>query len=148
MVIVLGMGLVVVTEMEAEMVEATEKEEAMEVEAVKVEEAVLAELVELVELVELEDQDLTGTVPGTDQVVVMAMEVVEEEGVVVVEVEEAVVEVAGMGRLEVLEVLEALVDKDGLGLSQDASGMVQGPVRGRGGGAGRMEKATKGKERQ
>ena len=103
---------------------------------------------ELVELVELEDQDLMGTVPGTDQVVVMAMEVVEEEGVVVVEVEEAVVEVVGMGRLEVLEVLEALVDKDGLGLSQDASGMVQGPVRGRGGGAGRMEKATKGKERQ
>ena len=97
---------------------------------------------ELVELVELEDQDLMGTVPGTDQVVVMAMEVV------VVEVEEAVVEVVGMGRLEVLEVLEALVDKDGLGLSQDASGMVQGPVRGRGGGAGRMEKATKGKERQ
>ena len=97
------------------------------------------------ELVELEDQDLMGTVPGTDQVVVMAMEVVEEEGVVVVEVEEAVVEVVGMGRLEVLE---ALVDKDGLGLSQDASGMVQGPVRGRGGGAGRMEKATKGKERQ
>ena len=103
------------------------------------------------ELVELEDQDLMGTVPGTDQVVVMAMEVVEEEGVVVVEVEEAVVEVVGMGRLEVLEVLEvleALVDKDGLGLSQDASGMVQGPVRDRGGGAGRMEKATKGKERQ
>ena len=100
------------------------------------------ELVELAELVELEDQDLMGTVPGTDQVVVMAMEVV------VVEVEEAVVEVVGMGRLEVLEVLEALVDKDGLGLSQDASGMVQGPVRGRGGGAGRMEKATKGKERQ
>ena len=100
------------------------------------------------ELVELEDQDLMGTVPGTDQVVVMAMEVVEEEGVVVVEVEEAVVEVVGMGRLEVLEVLEALVDKDGLGLSQDASGMVQGPVRDRGGGAGRMEKVTKGKERQ
>ena len=100
------------------------------------------ELVELAELVELEDQDLMGTVPGTDQVVVMAMEVV------VVEVEEAVVEVVGMGQLEVLEVLEALVDKDGLGLSQDASGMVQGPVRGRGGGAGRMEKATKGKERQ
>ena len=136
MVIVLGMGLVVVTEMEAEMVEATEEEEAMEVEAVKVEEAVLAEVAEL------EDQDLMGIVPGTDQVVVMAMEVV------VVEVEEAVVEVVGMGRLEVLEVLEALVDKDGLGLSQDASGMVQGPVRGRGGGAGRMEKATKGKERQ
>ena len=89
-----------------------------------------------------------GTVPGTDQVVVMAMVVVEEEGVVVVEVEEAVVEVVGMGRLEVLEVLEALVDKDGLGLSQDASGMVQGPVRDRGGGAGRMEKVTKGKERQ
>ena len=89
-----------------------------------------------------------GTVPGTDQVVVMAMEVVEEEGVVVVEVEEAVVEVVGMGRLEVLEVLEAPVDKDGLGLSQDASGMVLGPVRGRGGGAGRMEKVTKGKERQ
>ena len=89
-----------------------------------------------------------GTVHGTDQVVVMAMVVVEEEGVVVVEVEEAVVEVVGMGRLEVLEVLEALVDKDGLGLSQDASGMVQGPVRDRGGGAGRMEKATKGKERQ
>ena len=145
MVIVLGMGLVVVTEMEAGMVEATEEEEAMEVEAVKVEEAVLAVLAELVEL---EDQDRMGTVPGTDQVVVMAMEVVEEEGVVVVEVEEAVVEVVGMGRLEVLEVLEALVDKDGLGLSQDASGMVQGPVRGRGGGAGRMEKATKGKERQ
>ena len=103
---------------------------------------------ELVELVELEDQDLMGTVPGTDQVVVMAMVVVEEEGVVVVEVEEAVVEVVGMGRLEVLEVLEALVDKDGLGLSQDASGMVQGPVRDRGGGAGRMEKVTKGKERQ
>ena len=100
------------------------------------------------ELVELEDQDLMGTVPGTDQVVVMAMVVVEEEGVVVVEVEEAVVEVVGMGRLEVLEVLEALVDKDGLGLSQDASGMVQGPVRDRGGGAGRMEKVTKGKERQ
>ena len=40
MVIALGMGLVVVTEMEAEMVEATEEEEAMEVEAVKVEEAV------------------------------------------------------------------------------------------------------------
>ena len=40
MVIVLGMGLVVVTEMEAGMVEATEEEEAMEVEAVKVEEAV------------------------------------------------------------------------------------------------------------
>ena len=145
MVIVLGMGLAVVTEMEAGMVEATEEEEAMEVEAVKVEEAVLAELVELVELV---DQDLMGTVPGTDQVVVMAMVVVEEEGVVVVEGEEAVVEVVGMGRLEVLEVLEALVDKDGLGLSQDASGMVQGPVRDRGGGAGRMEKATKGKERQ
>ena len=109
------------------------------------------ELVELAELVELEDQDLMGTVPGTDQVVVMAMEVVEEEGVVVVEVEEAVVEVVGMGQLEVLEVLEvleALVDKDGLGLSQDASGMVQGPVRDRGGGAGRMEKVTKGKERQ
>ena len=103
---------------------------------------------ELVELVELEDQDLMGTVPGTDQVVVMAMVVVEEEGVVVVEVEEAVVEVVGMGRLEVLEVLEALVDKDGLGLSQDVSGMVQGPVRDRGGGAGRMEKVTKGKERQ
>ena len=103
---------------------------------------------ELAELVELEDQDLMGTVPGTDQVVVMAMEVVEEEGMVVVEVEEAVVEVVGMGRWEVLEVLEALVDKDGLGLSQDASGMVQGPVRGRGGGAGRMGKATKGKERQ
>ena len=57
---------------------------------------------------------------------------------------------AGLGLSDsgVLEVLEALVDKDGLGLSQDASGMVQGPVRGRGGGAGRMEKATKGKERQ
>ena len=40
MVIVLGMGLVVVTEMEAVMEEATEEEEAMEVEAVKVEEAV------------------------------------------------------------------------------------------------------------
>ena len=40
MAIVLGTGLVVVTEMEAGMVEATEEEEAMEVEAVKVEEVV------------------------------------------------------------------------------------------------------------
>ena len=40
MVIVLGMGLVVVTEMEAGMVEAMEEEEAMEVEVVKVGEVV------------------------------------------------------------------------------------------------------------
>ena len=52
MAIVLGMGLVVVTEMEAGMVEATEEEEAMEVEVVEEEEAVLGELVELEGLVE------------------------------------------------------------------------------------------------
>ena len=50
--------------------------------------------------------------------------------------------------LEVLSgVLGVLVERDGQGPSQTACGMVLGPVKDRGGGEGRMEEVTKGRER-
>ena len=88
------------------------------------------------------------TVHGMVQEVVTEME---EEVEVVVEAgeeEEDGAEVDVMDLKVLLGELEALADKDGQGQNQTAYGMVQGPVNDRGGGAGRMETVTKGRERR
>ena len=65
-----------------------------------------------------------------------------------VEEEEDGAEVDVMDLKVLLGELEALADKDGQGQNQTAYGMVQGPVNDRGGGVGRMETVTKGRERR
>ena len=88
------------------------------------------------------------TVHGMVQEVVTEMEEeVEVEGEAGEEEEDGA-EVDVMDLKVLLGELEALADKDGQGQNQTAYGMVQGPVNDRGGGVGRMETVTKGRERR
>ena len=87
------------------------------------------------------------TALGMVREVVMEMGEVAGVEVAAAEEEEDGAEVVEMV-LEVLSgVLGVLVERDGQGPSQTACGMVQGPVKDRGGGEGRMEEVTKGRER-
>ena len=77
------------------------------------------------------------------------MEMEEVAGVEVAAAEEEVdgAEVVELVLEVLLGVLGVLVGRDGQGLSQTACGMVQGPVKDREGGEGRMEEVTEGRER-
>ena len=88
------------------------------------------------------------TVHGMVQEVVTEMEEEVEGEVEAGEEEEDGAEVDVMDLKVLLGELEALADKDGQGQNQTAYGMVQGPVNDRGGGVGRMETVTKGRERR
>ena len=88
------------------------------------------------------------TVHGMVQEVVTEMEEEVEVEVEAGEEEEDGAEVGVMDLKVLLGELEALADKDGQGQNQTAYGMVQGPVNDRGGGVGRMETVTKGRERR
>ena len=87
------------------------------------------------------------TVHGMVQEVVTEMEEEVEVEVEAGEEEEDGAEVDVMDLKVLLGELEALADKDGQGQNQTAYGMVQGPVKDRGGGEGRKEEVAEGRER-